>query len=135
MENNFPVYYNVETLLPEYKDGFMKWSNNTGRVCQKNYSAILDAFSHWTYDITKGFLLVVDLQGVELKDSYVLTDPSINCMEQRFGGTNIGEVGTELFFSMHECGELCKQMELKKNKYMKNVREICSSITGNTTVE
>ena len=130
LENRFPVYYNVETLIPEYKNGFVKWNNNTGRVSRKVYSPLLDAFSHWTYDVTNGFLLIVDIQGVERDDCFILTDPAINCVEQRFGGTNIGEVGAELFFAMHECSDVCLSMGLRKNKHMKDVKDIYACITG-----
>ncbi len=26
-----PIYYNVEKLLPDYKDKFTKWCNNSGK--------------------------------------------------------------------------------------------------------
>ena len=58
-----PKYFNVELLLPEYQHKFKKWNNNAGYVSDKIYSSTLDAFSHWTYDVTEGFLIVVDLQG------------------------------------------------------------------------
>lgn len=115
-----PKYYNIEVLLPDYKKKFKKWNNNAGYVSDKIFSSTLDAFSHWTYDITDGFLIVVDLQGVDRDDRYVLTDPSINCKEPRFGLTNLGSVGIEMFFKYHSCGAVCQAMGLKKNKHMRN---------------
>jgi hypothetical protein len=114
-DDGAPRYYNVEPLLHDYKAKFKKWNNNCGFVIAKN-SPTLDAFSHWTHDITDGFLMVVDLQGVERDDGYKLTDPSINCKEPMFGKTNLGDVGIDQFFKSHQCGETCKTMKLKPKK-------------------
>ena len=91
-------YYNVEKLLPDYSN-FKKWNTNFGAV--NIDEQLIQAFSHWTYDITgafilyfmsiiylvfpAGFLVVVDLQGVERSEEFGLTDPCINCKEPRFG--------------------------------------------------
>ena len=115
-----PKYFNVEVLLSDYKERFKKWNNNCGYVSEKNYSATLDAFSHWTYTVTEGFLMVVDLQGVDRDDKYILTDPSIHCKEPRFGLTNLGNYGMEQFFKSHRCGSVCEAMKLEKNRYMKS---------------
>ena len=38
-------------------------SNNDGFVAMsENYEPILDAFSHWTHEVSQGQMLVVDLQ-------------------------------------------------------------------------
>ena len=111
-----PKYFNVETVLPDYKN-FKKWNNNFGFVADEIFSSTLDAFSHWTYDATGGFLNVVDLQGVDRKDKYVLTDPAINCLEPRFGRTNLGTTGMKYFFKTHVCGDVCTKMSLKRNRY------------------
>ena len=118
--NGSPKYFNVEVLLSDYKERFTKWNNNCGYVSEANYSATLDAFSHWTYTITEGFLMVVDLQGVDRDDRYILTDPSIHCKEPRFGLTNLGNYGMEQFFKSHRCGSVCEAMKLEKNRYMKS---------------
>lgn len=64
--------------------------------------------------------MVVDLQGVDRDDTYILTDPSINCIEPRFGLTNLGEVGMRQFFKSHSCGSVCEAMKLEKNRYMRD---------------
>jgi len=112
-------YYNAEVLLANYKTNFVKWNNNAGYVNEDAFAATLDAFSHWTYDVTGGYLMVVDLQGVRHEAAYVLTDPSIHCEEQRFGSTNFGEAGFKTFFANHICGEVCQRMRLKANKFMR----------------
>ena len=115
-----PKYFNVEVLLSDYKELFKKWNNNCGYVSETNYSATLDAFSHWNYTVTEGFLMVVDLQGVDRDDKYILTDPSVHCKEPRFGLTNLGDYGMEQFFKSHRCGSVCEAMKLEKNRYMKS---------------
>ena len=50
--------------IEAYFDGvFNKWSNNAGFVNEEKYSATLDAFAHWTYQVTNEYLVVTDLQG------------------------------------------------------------------------
>ena len=115
-----PKYFNVQVLLSDYKERFTKENNNFGYVSKANYSATLDAFSHQTYTGTKGFLNVVDLQGVDKDDKYILTYPSIYCEEPRFGKTNFGNCGMEQFFKSHRCGSVCEATKLEKNRYMKS---------------
>jgi hypothetical protein len=40
---------------------YEKWNNNYGYVSETNFSALINAFAHWTYEITNGFILVCDL--------------------------------------------------------------------------
>ena len=120
MKNHRPKYYNIEVLLPSYQANFRKWSNNWGYVNEEYFSSLLDAFSHWTYVITEEYLIVVDLQGIEEKDQFILTDPSIHCIEPKFGRTNIGETGIKQFFKTHRCGSVCEAMKLPKNNCMRS---------------
>ena len=99
-----PQYYFVEDELPIPKDAdFTKWCNNTGHwdLDPKVFEPTLAEFSLWTYEVTKGYMIVCDLQGVKrsFKDSsgrkcteYVLTDPAINCTDpRRFSETNLAD--------------------------------------------
>ncbi|KAI1704810.1 alpha-kinase family domain-containing protein [Ditylenchus destructor] len=80
----------------------------------------LMAFSHWTYQISRGYLMVVDLQGVIGTDetgrkTLELTDPAIHCTDlTRFGRTNLGLDGMKIFFGRHVCNKFCHAMELKR---------------------
>ncbi len=40
---------------------YEKWNNNYGYVNENNCSNTINAFSHWTYEFTKGLMLVCDL--------------------------------------------------------------------------
>ena len=113
-------YYNVEVLLSGYAANYRKWNNNCGFVNEEFFSGLLDAFSHWTYVITENYLIVVDLQGIDQDDQYILTDPSIHCEDPKFGKTNLGDVGIKQFFKTHRCGSVCEAMKLPKNKYMRS---------------
>ena len=79
------------------------------------------AFSHFTYDVTDGYLLVCDLQGISdvaekgKKEIFLLTDPAIHCAKHlRFGKTNLFSVGIEKIFRKHECNKYCQALGLKK---------------------
>ena len=116
MANDAPKYYNAEVLLPDYQENYKKWSGNYGFVNEPHYSPLLAAFSDWSYVITENYLIVVDLQGVDRENKYILTDPSIHCQDPKFGNTNLGKVGIEQFFKTHKCSEICAAMRLPKNK-------------------
>lgn len=108
--------YQVEARLNQK---IQKWNNNSGGVNFENYSTILQAFSHWTYDQTGGRMMVVDLQGVKASDDnkYLLTDPAIHFDDlKRFreSRTNLGVKGMKKFFDTHICSEVCEKLELKK---------------------
>ena len=53
-DDSAPKYYNVEPQLPNYKN-FKKWNNNYGGVSDDDF--LLQAFSHWTHEITSKVLL------------------------------------------------------------------------------
>jgi hypothetical protein len=79
---------------------------------------IPQAFSHFSYEYSRGRQLVCDLQGVwNADDGFMLTDPVIHhvCSEGRRhmnGATDKGEAGVKKFFETHVCNALCKRMEL-----------------------
>ncbi|CAB4439797.1 unnamed protein product [Rhizophagus irregularis] len=76
-------YYAIEPRLnAEYK----RFNVNTGVITKLRDT--LEAFAHFTYEYTEGYLVVCDLQGIELIDEFLLTDPAIHCIDPlRFGGT------------------------------------------------
>lgn len=119
-----PKYYNIEDTLPDYRDGFQKWNGNCGYVNEENCSAVLNAFSHWTFTITKGYLIIVDLQGVEQQNNYILTDPSIHCKAPKYGTTNLGEFGMRQFFKTHKCGIICKAMDIENKDILTRVAQV-----------
>lgn len=104
---------------------FVKANCNNGyvRECSGNGDAdrvFLDAaqaFSHWTWTVTDGELLICDLQGVCSEKGgckiWEFTDPAIHCSAgtQRFGVTDLGPRGINAFFSTHKCNALCRHLK------------------------
>lgn len=104
-----------------YIDGaYEKFSNNAGWETNKvsESSLISHAFSHYSYQATEGYLMVVDLQGA----SGILTDPQIHCLDtNRFGAGNLGYEGILKFFFNHSCNHYCKELGLinpKNTEYL-----------------
>ncbi|KAK7814751.1 hypothetical protein U0070_018075 [Myodes glareolus] len=92
---------------------FRKYNNNNGDeiIPTNTLEEIMLAFSHWTYEYTRGELLVLDLQGVGEN----LTDPSVIKAEEKrscdmvFGPANLGEDAIKNFRAKHHY--------LKRNDY------------------
>ncbi|CAF0919329.1 unnamed protein product [Adineta steineri] len=104
---------------------YKKFSNNAGFVDYNDPALTLQAFSHWTHEYTKGDMIVVDLQGIDMGDnkSYLLTDPCIHSTDlKRFGCSNLGEDGMKRFFQTHMCNVVCYALKLKKNKHQSEIR-------------
>ena len=111
--------------VEEFRDGtFSKWSNNIGFINEINYACTLDAFAHWTYYATNEYLVVSDLQGFRSgNEEYILTDPSISCVERQFSLTDFGPVGIESYFNKHRCNHICTALELKQFGEMREITE------------
>ncbi|KAM5172775.1 transient receptor potential cation channel subfamily M member 7-like [Mantella aurantiaca] len=104
---------------------FRKYNNNTGNetVPSNKLEKTMLAFSHWTYEYTRGEFLVLDLQGVGEN----LTDPSvIKAGERRlndmvFGPANLGDDAIKNFCAKHQCNTCCRHLklpEIKRNDYV-----------------
>ncbi|RNA03941.1 elongation factor 2 [Brachionus plicatilis] len=79
-----------------------------------------NSFAHWTYQATKEYLIVNDLQGFRLNEKqYFLTDPAISSPEgfDRFSTTNLSLKGIKRFFRTHQCNHICKHLKLIKHRY------------------
>ena len=99
-------YYTIEQKLEGA--GYKRFNSNTG---------VITAFAHYTCELTKGYLVVYDLQGIELNNQFILTDPAIHCVDSlRFGTTNFGKKGIkkvfQCFLENHKCNDICKKLEL-----------------------
>nr|XP_033775788.1 transient receptor potential cation channel subfamily M member 7 [Geotrypetes seraphini] len=103
---------------------FRKYNNNNGDeiIPMNMLEETMLAFSHWTYEYTRGELLVLDLQGVGEN----LTDPSvIKAGEKRsydmvFGPANLGDDAIKNFRAKHHCNSCCRKLklpDLKRNDY------------------
>ncbi|CAG8819338.1 17537_t:CDS:1, partial [Racocetra persica] len=109
--NNKTQYYILEEQLCGAE--FKRFNTNSGIITLSR--PVLEAFSHFTYEHTKGYLVVCDLQGIELNNKFLLTDPAIHCVDNsRFGQTNLGQEGiARCFLANHKCNEICKKLDLE----------------------
>ncbi|XP_042631784.1 transient receptor potential cation channel subfamily M member 7-like [Cyprinus carpio] len=103
---------------------FRKFNNNNGdEIVPTNLlEETMLAFSHWTYEYTRGELLVLDLQGV----GEILTDPSViksgekGSYDMIFGPANLGDDAIRNFRTKHHCNSCCRKLklpDLKQNDY------------------
>ncbi|KAM3876624.1 transient receptor potential cation channel subfamily M member 7 isoform 2-T2 [Diretmus argenteus] len=103
---------------------FRKFNNNNGdEIVPTNLlEETMLAFSHWTYEYTRGELLVLDLQGV----GEILTDPSViksgekGSYDMIFGPANLGDDAIRNFRAKHHCSSCCRKLklpDLKRNDY------------------
>ena len=53
----------MEDIFPDYDIKFKKFNSNCGYVNKEDFASTLNAFSHWTYDYTNHYMMVVDLQA------------------------------------------------------------------------
>ena len=93
---------------------YVKHSNNGGVVGHVGAAGGVvrntpQAFSHFTYAVTQGEAVVVDIQGV----GDVYTDPQIHTRsaEQTLGDRGVR--GMALFFATHLCSPVCAKLGLR----------------------
>ena len=103
---------------------FRKYNSNHGYVdLEAPDSGIAQAFSHFTFEASRGKHMVLDLQGVHLgkgqrfRRHLILTDPQVVSLERSFGPGDLGEKGMRAFFRTHKCGETCRQMKLDEHAW------------------
>uniref|UniRef100_H3BVY3 non-specific serine/threonine protein kinase n=1 Tax=Tetraodon nigroviridis TaxID=99883 RepID=H3BVY3_TETNG len=104
---------------------FRKFNNNNGEEISPTnlLEETMLAFSHWTYEYTRGELLVLDLQGGV---GEILTDPSViksgekGSCDMIFGPANLGDDAIRNFRAKHNCNSCCRKLklpDLRRNDY------------------
>ncbi len=99
---------------------YTKYNNNYGWVNpddKDEWCQLAQAFSHFTYEMSRGTAIVVDIQGAVQttgKPCLVITDPAIHSAHYKgqFVEGNMGKIGILRFFETHKCNEFCKQLHL-----------------------
>ncbi|KAL0567779.1 hypothetical protein V5O48_014216 [Marasmius crinis-equi] len=108
----------VSPLLPVGKDQYTerKFSGNgqAGVNTADVLGLLMDAYAHHTLDDTSGFLVFVDLQGIEgLRQSLTLFDPQAHSKTRKLGPWDNGINAITEFAKDHKCNTYCKKLELK----------------------
>ncbi|XP_073474714.1 transient receptor potential cation channel subfamily M member 7-like isoform X1 [Aquarana catesbeiana] len=103
---------------------FRKYNNNNGDeiVPTNMLEETMLAFSHWTFEYTRGELLVLDLQGVgeNLTDPSVIKSGEKRSSDMVFGPANLGDDAIKNFRAKHHCNSCCRKLklpDLKRNDY------------------
>jgi len=92
---------------------YRKHNNNYGFVNEDERNTP-QAFSHFSYEVSKHQLLICDIQGVA--DLY--TDPQIHTVvgddkgDRPFGKGNLGQRGIDQFLKSHRCNPICRYLKL-----------------------
>lgn len=90
---------------------FMKFNSNNGFVEEGH--ELPQALSHFSFHISKGSLILVDVQGfVTSGQRYFLTDPAFHTRSQFLGDTDFAQEGFDHFFSSHVCEDTCRKLGL-----------------------
>ena len=118
--NRRPIGGWIPSNIKTYIDNLIYRSNNDGFVASgDNYEPVLDAFSHWTYNESRGQMMVVDLQGVKQPNGdFMLTDPAIHSPTGDFGQDNKRAFGIASYFKTHVCNSLCDLLKLVKQDWL-----------------
>ena len=103
------------TFEPAIFSPWTKWTNNVdylNKGCPKFEQMVMTALSHFSYHVSKGAFLQVDLQGSFSNDHFILSDPTF-CTSLASGAfmgpTDMGAKAVNEFFTkIHpECNEFC----------------------------
>ncbi|KYQ89471.1 protein serine/threonine kinase [Tieghemostelium lacteum] len=122
-----PTYYGLETYI---EGKYEKYNSNAGWKSDNPETAIFQTFSHWTYNISNGKAMVIDIQGVKTSKGYILTDPCIHSEDVlRFGPTNLGKGGMIKFFETHVCNKHCSEMGLTLPPFVKDIKKTTATTT------
>ena len=127
-----------ERFLP---GAFLKYNSNHGYVnTDASDSELAQAFSHFTFVVSGGQHMVLDLQGVHLgreqryRPHLILTDPQVVSIERTFGPGDLGNKGMQAFFQTHKCGITCKKLGIDKYRWKRMRQESESSEPGKSPV-
>nr|KAI8762639.1 alpha-protein kinase vwkA-like [Biomphalaria glabrata] len=83
---------------------------NASGESDHSISRDLEAFVHFSYDLSNGKLVICGLEGVQDEDGYFLKTPTIHSEAKEFGNKDQGMNGIQEIFRRHKCNDLCKNM-------------------------
>lgn len=108
-----------KSIVEPYIKNFQKFNSNTGWADnESDWARSMQALSHFSYEFSKGQILLCDLQGGVYQNEIILSDPVILSRKRRFGPADLGVAGISSFFRRHCCNEYCsKKWRKPREKY------------------
>ncbi|KAM7189330.1 Protein kinase-like domain containing protein [Rhypophila sp. PSN 637] len=98
-----------KVLVEPYIENYVKFNSNSGWTdSSQGWPEIMQALSHFSYNITGGNFVLCDLQGGIYQQHIVLSDPVILSRNREYGVTDLGLDGISTFFSQHRCNRFCR---------------------------
>jgi hypothetical protein len=105
----------VWAAMERHMEGdYVKFNSNIGFVNANDALSGFhraQAFSHWTWEDSKGAVLACDIQGI----GRYITDPAVHTKDPRKlkAMCNRGSVGMTKFFESHRCNHICHALGLR----------------------
>ncbi|KAL7577468.1 hypothetical protein ACA910_004750 [Epithemia clementina (nom. ined.)] len=93
--------YLVESFILD----FQKFNCNSGAADQTALMA--QASSHYTYHASDGSELLCDFQGGRVGNDFILSDVVLMSVAHRYGNTDLGAAGIEIWLHSHRCNQFC----------------------------
>ncbi|KAK6174130.1 hypothetical protein SNE40_017463 [Patella caerulea] len=102
------IHHNEWVVVEEYmgKDMY-PFIDNEGRAGFGNCE-VLEAFVHWSYVNSGGFLIVCNLEGI-YNTTFKLKTPTIHSMDSCYGFCDKGEAGISKILNEHRCNHICAE--------------------------
>lgn len=96
-------------LVEPMIDGtFFSFNSNSGYVSEGVGSKVMQALSHFSYEVSNAEVILCDLQGGMSGNEFVLTDPVVLSQKKQYGPTDLGADGISNFMAHHTCTCLCE---------------------------
>ncbi|CDW71151.1 myosin heavy chain kinase a-like protein [Stylonychia lemnae] len=76
------------------------------------------AFSHWTFMVTGGLVMITDIQGWKVDvGQYVMTDPIVFSNKGgQLGNVDWGTQGMKNWIQNHECNQICHTISMERDE-------------------
>ena len=111
------------TIEPLLDGKFEKFIQNN---CIEEYNTdeTIALFMHWNWVYSKGKALICDIQGEEKYNSFELTDPAVQSINNEYGKSDLGLCSLINFLIYHNHNELCKDLPWPNEDKMKKLYQI-----------
>ena len=117
-------------LIEPYLEGYYEKYVNNNMEGIENANEIIAFFMHWNWNYSKGKKIVADIQGVQKRYHFELTDPAVQSIDEKYGSTDLGVFSLYVFVSKHKHNKYCRHLPWPNDVLVKKIN---SEI--NTTIE